>query len=112
MKKPSKNSNQTRRNISSELKVAVVKQHLIDGKSVADLCDEHQIQPTQFYQWQKMLFENGTAAFDKQSNKKQAGKSIEKRKIEHLEDKLISKNEVISELMEENIKVKKANGDL
>jgi hypothetical protein len=32
--------------------------------------------------------------------------------IKKLEEKLIHKNEVIAELMEENVKAKKANGDL
>ena len=34
------------------------------------------------------------------------------RRIEHLEAKLGQKNEVIAELMEENIRAKKANGEL
>ena len=34
------------------------------------------------------------------------------RKIVKLEEKLTNKNEVISELMEENVKAKKANGEL
>ena len=34
------------------------------------------------------------------------------RKIEQLEAKLAEKNEVIAELMEENVKAKKANGEL
>lgn len=33
------------------------------------------------------------------------------RQVKRLEEKLQAKNEVISELMEENIKSKKANGD-
>ena len=34
------------------------------------------------------------------------------RRIEHLENKLVQKNEVIAELMEENVRAKKANGEL
>jgi MYXO-CTERM domain-containing protein len=43
--------------------VAIVKSHLVDGVAVSDLCDQHQILPTQLYQWQKQLFENGGAGF-------------------------------------------------
>ena len=103
-------SKRERRHISPEQKVAIVKQHLIDGKSVSDLCDEHRILPTQFYQWQKTLFEGGDAAFKRKG--RTAGKSAEQRKIEHLEAKLANKNEVISELMEENVKAKKECGEL
>jgi len=99
-----------RRHFTGQQKTAVVKAHLVDGKSVADLCDQHQLQPTQFYQWQKQLFEQGDAAFERKA--KSGAKSPEQRQIEQLQAKLITKNEVISELMEENVKAKKANGEL
>jgi transposase len=102
--------NSKRRYFSPEQKVAIVKQHLLDGSTVSDLCDQHQIQPTLFYQWQKVLFEQGGAAFSRQG--KPTGKSPEQRKIEQLEAKLVLKNEVISELMEENVRAKKATGGL
>ena len=101
-------SKRERRHFTGPQKTAIVKAHLVDGKSVADLCDQHQIQPTQFYQWQKQLFENGGAAFERKST----GKSPEQRQIEALQIKLLNKNEVIAELMEENVKAKKANGEL
>mgnify|MGYP002625467820 CR=1 FL=1 len=103
-------SKRERRHFSPEQKVAIVKQHLVDGKSVADLCDQHRILPTQFYQWQKTLFEGGGAAFQRKG--RPAGKSAHERKIEQLEAKLANKNEVISELMEENVKAKKECGEL
>ena len=106
----SSSNKRERRHFSDPQKMAIVKAHLIDGKSVADLCDQHGIQPTQFYQWQKQLFENGDAAFERK--RKPGAKSPQDRKIEQLEAKLINKNEVIAELMEENVKAKKANGEL
>ena len=39
--------------------MAIVKEHLVDGVPISDLCDRHHLQPTQFYLWQKQLFENG-----------------------------------------------------
>ena len=66
--------------------------------------DKHQILPTQLYQWQKQLFEGGAAAFQR----KGSGKSTEQRRSEQLQGKLSTKNEVIAELMEENVKAKKA----
>ena len=52
-----------RRYFSPEEKVAVVRRHLLESTPVSDLCDECSISPTQFYQWQKQLFDNGAAAF-------------------------------------------------
>ena len=37
---------------------------------------------------------------------------LKDKQMKKLEEKLIHKNEVIAELMEENVKAKKANGDL
>jgi transposase-like protein len=95
-----------RRNFTAEQKVAILKRHLVDGVPVSDLCDQHEILPTQLYQWQKQLFEGGAAAFER----KGAGPSPSERKVEHLEARLASKNEVISELMEENVRLKKLDG--
>jgi transposase-like protein len=97
-----------RRNFSAEQKVAILKRHLVDGVPVSDLCDQHEILPTQFYQWQKQLFEGGAAAFERKG--KPAGPSPVERKVEHLEARLATKNEVISELMEENVRLKKLDG--
>lgn len=103
-------SRRERRHFTGQQKAAIVKRHLVDGVAVSDLCDEHKILPTQFYQWQKQLFENGGAAFERKASP--PGKSAPERRIEQLEAKLANKNEVIAELMEENVKAKKASGEL
>ena len=99
-----------RRHLSAEQKVAIVRQHLIDKVPVSDLCDEHGIQPTRFYQWQKQLFEQGVAVFDRKRASKGRSESAKDRQIAQLQDKLVVKNEVIAELMEANVREKKANG--
>ena len=99
-----------RRHISPQQKVAIVKEHLVDGVAVSDLCDRHRIQPTQFYLWQKQLFEHGAAAFERKT--KAAGPTPAQRQVEALQAKLLTKNEVIAELMEENILLKKLDGAL
>jgi transposase-like protein len=99
-----------RRHFSPQQKVTIVKEHLVDGVPVSDLCDRHRIQPTQFYLWQKQLFENGAAAFERKT--KVAGPSPAQRQVEALQAKLLTKNEVVAELMEENILLKKLDGAL
>lgn len=103
-----------RRNFTPEQKVAIVRRHLIENVPVSDLCEEYGIHATQYYSWQKQLFENATPAFARKKNKanqRREDKAATKR-IKQLEEKLQVKNEVISELMEENVKAKKANGEL
>ena len=101
----------SRRRFEDHEKLAVVRRHLIDKVPVSDLCDELGLQPTQIYTWQKLLFENGAAAFAKtrRSRKRDDKKD---RKIESLEAKIQQKNEVVAELLEEHVKLKKDLGDL
>ena len=98
-----------RYNYTSEEKVIILKRHLIDKIPVSDICDQYNLQPTVFYRWQKEFFENGSAAFDTPKS------HIERKnakKIQALEKKIQTKNEVLSELMEEHVKLKKSLGEL
>ncbi len=98
-----------RKKYSPEQKVAILKKHLVDKVPLSDICDQHGLHPTVFYRWQKMFFENGPAAFKSGKGNKTTG--FEK-KISALENKLTKKNEVLSELMEEHVALKKSLGEL
>ena len=98
-----------RHNYTPEEKVAILKRHLVDHVAISDLCDEYQLQPTIFYGWLKLFFENGASAFVRDTSRQ---KRIEEQRIQQLEDKLRRKHEVLSELMEEHIKLKKELGEL
>ena len=76
---------------------------------VSDLCDQYDIHPTMFYRWQKELFENAAAALERRTRRPSDAKD---RRIALLEQKLQRKNEVLSELMEEHITLKKELGEL
>ena len=99
----------TRKNYTPVEKVAILRRHLVDRVAVSDLCDEHQLSPTLFYLWQKQFFENGPAAFER---KNAPSDGHLHRTIAALRDKLQRKNEVVAELMEEHIKLKKELGEL
>jgi len=98
-----------RKNYTPPEKVAILRRHLIDKVPVSDLCDEYQLQPTLFYAWQKLLFENGASAFERKN--RSADQALQKT-IAALRDKLQRKNEVVAELMEEHIQLKKELGEL
>lgn len=102
-------SRKDRTHYTAEQKVAILRRHLLDHVAVSELCDEYQLQPTVFYRWQKEFFENGAAAFTKALPKKNSGLE---EKVALLEKKLATKNEVVSELMEAHIKLKKELGEL
>lgn len=98
-----------RRQFTAQDKVAILKRHLVDRRPVSDLCDEFQIQPAQFYLWQKQFFENGAAAFSKPGRQK---RDPQAERIAALEQKLVQKNEVVAELLQEHVQLKKELGGL
>ena len=99
----------TRKRFTAQEKVAILRLHLLEHTPVSDPCDRYGIHPTMFYRWQKELFENAAAALEPQTRR--AGDDKDRR-IAALEQKLQRKNEVLSELMEEHIKLKKELGGL
>lgn len=102
---------QTRRHFTPQEKVAIVKRHLLEGIPISNLCDEFDINPTLFYQWQRLLFENAHLAFEN-GRKSRAVEDAKDHKIQQLEAKLTRKNEVMAELMEALTEEKKRNGEL
>ena len=98
-----------RKNFTPEQKVAIIRRHLIEKVPVSDLADKHKITPTQIYNWQKQLFENGAGAFTRRTNKANAKrqKNSQEKKISHLEEKLKDRNVVVAELLQEHVHLKK-----
>ena len=106
---------QRRRSFTAEQKADVVRRHLKDKVAVSDLADELNIQPSQIHQWVATVLRQIEQAFVGSGRGRKSNTKFEdakQRQIKRLEEKLLLKNEVISELMEENVKAKKENGDL
>jgi hypothetical protein len=80
--------------------VAILRRHLLDKVPVSDLCEELGQRPTVFLRWQKEFFENGAAAFQSRERPRRQAEERQKR-IELLEKKVHSKEEVLAELMAE-----------
>lgn len=97
-----------RKRYLSEERAIILKQHLLEKKALSDVCDANSIHPTMYYKWLKELLTNAAYAFEK-------GKDKEclkwKKKALELEEKLTRKNEVLSELMEEHLALKKNLGE-
>jgi len=99
-----------RRHHSGDEKVKILRMHLLEGQAVSDLCEQHRINPSLFYQWQRTFFENGARAFEGSGNARSETK-LEKQ-VQALEARLQRKHEVLSELMEEHIRLKKDLGEI
>jgi transposase len=102
--------NTQRRHFTPQEKVAILKRHLLEKIPVSDLCDELGIAPNLFYRWQQEFFENGHTAFDN-GRKAKAVEDAKDKKIEQLEAKLQRKHEVLGELLEEHVQLKKELGE-
>src|SRR6266853_936905 len=100
-----------RKHYTAEEKVAILRRHLLDKVPVSDLCEELGLQPTVFYRWQKEFFENGAAAFQAPERPRRQAEEKQKR-IEFLEKKVQTKDEVLGELMAEHIALKKSLGEV
>jgi transposase len=100
-----------RRRFGTDQKATILKMYLVEKVPISDLCDEYGIKPNQVYTWQKTLFDNAPAAFQQAGSRAASKASAQEEKVVRLEAKLQQKNEVIAELMEENIRAKKASGE-
>lgn len=101
----------TRRQFSTQQKGEIVRRHLAGKEAVSKLSDELQVQPSVIHLWVKQVLEQAERAFERPAGQRRQ-ESLKDQTIERLLAKLQQKNEVIAELMEENVRVKKANGEL
>jgi transposase len=94
--------------------MAILRRHLLDKVPISQLCEEYRIKPTHVYGWQKNLFEQGAALFDAAQGRSRNGRSQDAaaKRIAALEEKLQQKNEVVAELLEDHVRLKKELGDL
>jgi len=104
-------SSKNRRRFGAEKKAQIVRRHLADKVPVSDLADEFGVQPSQIHTWVKQVLDHAEKAFERSSGPRRTEQTKDS-KITQLEEKLTTKNEVIAELMEANVREKKANGEL
>src|SRR5437016_3855596 len=99
-------SENSRRHFSAEEKVAILRRHLLEKVPVSDLCDQHGINPSVFYHWQRELFENAAAVFGRNGGRPKKADRAKEQRIEFLEAKIRRKDEVMAELMEDHVRLK------
>jgi transposase len=90
----------------------ILRRVLIGREDISKVCEDAGCCPSQVYRWQKQLLDQGAMVFERSNG------SVDKRvkaadaKAAKLEAKLGRKAEVLSELMEEHIRLRKSLGDL
>lgn len=99
----------TRRNFTSKEKTTLLKEHLLKGREISAICEEHGIEPRLFYKWREEFFILSENVFDNKPTQSPKIHKLEER-VKELDQKLSKKNEVVSELMEEHLELKKKLG--
>ena len=101
--------NKQRKHYSAQDKVAILRLHLLEKKPISDLCDQYGMHPSLFFRWQKEFFENGATVFQPRTR---PNHSVEQERIDYLEKKIQTKDEVLVELMAKHVALKKTLGEL
>jgi transposase-like protein len=104
----SSENNTTRKYLTADQKFKIVKEHLTTKTPISEICKKYEITPTSFYGWQEKFFKGALEGFTKG---KDGPTKAELRKIEELESQNNRMKNVISEIISENIDLKKTNGN-
>ena len=98
-----------RRRHTAEQKAELLRQHVADKKPVSEVCNEAQIQPSLFYTWQRELLAGAHLVF---STRRAPSRERElEEQVSRLEVKVARKDQVIAEVTEEYVKLKKELGE-
>jgi transposase-like protein len=97
------NDSKTRRTFSAETKLQILKEGRQTNLSISQVCDQYQISPTLFYQWERIAERAAMTAFQ--------GQPRGRKKLRPGEEALLIEvqrlREVIAELSSENLQLKK-----
>ena len=96
-----------RKRYTAEEKVKILRELLEEGKQISQVAEKYGLSPNNIFKWRKQLFEEGIQTF--QIKRTDISGKAEERKIAALEEKVKQKDEVIAELAEELLALKKKN---
>jgi len=103
----------TRRHFTSEEKARAVTRHVMGGEQVSAICEDLDIAPNLLYRWQKELFDHASAAFEVKGRGKRGQNPSHKLEQANakLRAKLTHKDNVIAEITQEYVALKKSLGE-
>ena len=94
-----------RKRYTPEEKAKILREVLEDGKPVSEIAEKYELHPNCIFKWRKQLLEEGKQAFH--IKRTDISSKAKDRKISTLEDKIKHKDEVIAELAQELLELKK-----
>ena len=95
-----------KRTYKAEEKLKIVLEGMSGTISVADLCRKYVVKPARFYYWKDRLMNSAPEIFENR------GRKIDEDRIRFEKDQEIQRlKEVIAEITQENLKIKKKIGE-
>ena len=103
---------QTKRKFSSQDKANAIKRHLVGNEAISTICEDLSIGPGIFYRWQNELFENADVVFERKQRGSRTASASQKfeQQVGSLEQRLAHKDNVIAEITEDYVRLKKTLG--
>lgn len=101
-----------RRHRSAKEKAELLRRHLEDGEAVSSICEEQKLQPSVFYQWKRDMLARLEATLAMKPGRGNGRERELEKRVARLEVKLARKDEVIAEISEEYVSLKKELGEL
>lgn len=96
------------KHFTAQKKIEILREHMENNISVSKLAEQYDIQPSLIYYWKKQLFEGAVDIF----SQSRTGKLSQDKRYKKLKQKLSDRDFLISEIVSENIRLKKnINGE-
>jgi transposase-like protein len=99
-----------RKRYTAEEKVKILRALQEEGKPISQIAEEYGIPPNNIFKWRKQHLEMGVQGF--KTTRKDISSKAKDRKIAVLEDTVKHKDEIIAELAQELLALKKKNSGL
>lgn len=97
-----------RKRYSAEQKVKIVREHLVNRVPVSELAERYGIHPNLIHKWQKLLFEGATEIFDTKRGPEAKPTAAQQARERRLESRLQERESLISDLLLDNVRLKKS----
>lgn len=93
-----------KKQIPNAKKVEILREHLEEQRPVSEVAEQYGVHPNQIYQWKKQMFEGALETF---SGSHKNRKHKESKETLRLKEKIRKQESVITEIVEDNIRLKK-----
>jgi len=92
---------------TAEEKTIILREHLDNSVPISELSEKYGIHPNALYKWKKQLFEQAPKTLGRKTGKEDKRQSAYQHRISELEVLLQKRESLITELVQENIDLKK-----